>query len=66
MSFTVHIDREACMGIGTCEALAPELFAVRDTGKAEALSDEPGDDIRPAAEAAEASCPMVAIELREI
>jgi ferredoxin len=64
MGFTVHIDRETCIGAGTCEALAPELFAVGDAGQADVLTGDPGDALRPAAEAAEASCPMAAIELR--
>jgi ferredoxin len=63
MGFTVHVDRETCIGAGTCEALAPELFAVTGSGPAEVLASEPDEELRPAAEAAEASCPMAAIAL---
>jgi ferredoxin len=65
MSFTIRIDPESCIGAGTCEALAPELFAVRDTGLAGVLLDAPDEALREAAEAAETSCPMAAIVLLE-
>lgn len=65
MGFTIRIDGEACVGAGTCEALAPELFAVGGSGRADVLIGQPDDALRSAAEAAEASCPMVAIELRD-
>jgi len=56
----VTIDRTLCIGSGTCEALAPELFRVGDDGIAELVSAE----IDPAtAEEAARSCPSGAISV---
>lgn len=65
MGYSIRVDHDRCIGIGNCEVLAPALFALdEEEGHAEVLTAEPSEELRPAAEAAEASCPMAAIELR--
>lgn len=59
MKITVDLDK--CCGYGDCVLAAPELFDLGDDGVAVVLVDEPGEDQRPEAEAAAASCPVEAI-----
>ncbi len=40
----VVADREACVGAGQCELLAPEVFEVDDDGAVRVLQAEPEDD----------------------
>jgi ferredoxin len=53
----VRIDGDACVGSGTCEALAPDVFAVGDDGVAYLVAEP---DAAVAREAAE-RCPSAAI-----
>jgi ferredoxin len=61
----VEVDRERCLGTGSCEALAPDLFEVGDDGIVELLGqpeDEPGravatDDVQ--------ACPTRALSLAD-
>jgi ferredoxin len=58
---TIQIDRERCMGSGSCVFHAPETFDVDDEGKAvllDAGGDEP-DAVRAAVE----GCPTRALSL---
>ena len=58
----VLVDRERCVGSGTCEALAPDLFEVGDDGVVEVLRADPtGDD--EAARDAVSACPTRALSL---
>jgi ferredoxin len=55
------VDKEKCIGCGTCVALAGKTFKLGADGKSEVL--EPvGDDEKTIAEAVEA-CPVKAISL---
>ena len=61
----ISIDKEKCIGCGTCESLFPEIFKLdNDTGKSKVISNnyaEHGydkDDI-------ETSCPAGAISIEE-
>ncbi len=59
----IKVDKEACIGCGTCVALAPNTFALDEEGKS-IVTNPQGDkeeDIRKAAEA----CPVGAIEIEE-
>jgi len=58
------VDEELCTGCGTCEALCPEVFEVRDDGIAHVIDAEACDDLDCCEEAAE-SCPEEAIRLEE-
>jgi ferredoxin len=59
----VLVDRERCVGSGTCEALAPDLFEVGDDGIVEVLRRaEAGSDEAVASDAVSA-CPTGALSL---
>ena len=62
----VLVDRERCVGSGSCEALAPDLFDVDVEGYAQVLiaGDLPADLEAKAALAA-ANCPEGAIIVEE-
>lgn len=59
----IKIDREKCIGCGSCESVAGKLFAIKD-GKAMALKSEvKGEDEKKAKEAEEI-CPVQAISVK--
>jgi ferredoxin len=58
----VLVDRERCVGSGTCEALAPELFEVGDDGVVELLRPDPAGDDAEVRDAV-AACPTGALSL---
>lgn len=61
----IEVDRERCVGSGTCEMLAPDVFEVADDGIVAVLRPEPdGEDAEAAAEAVRA-CPTQALELAD-
>ena len=57
------IDEDKCIGCGTCVAVAPKTFRLRDDGKAEVI-EPPGDDEKTIKEAIE-TCAVDAIKLIE-
>ena len=60
----VTIDREACIGSGTCEAMNPAVFQLGDDGIAfvlDTVADADPDELRAIA----GSCPSGAILLSE-
>ncbi|MFF4873934.1 ferredoxin [Streptomyces sp. NPDC090109] len=63
---TLSVDTTACTGAGTCEAMHPRLFKVRDEGYAVPLRTELADpaDIEDAASVLDV-CPTEAIRLAE-
>jgi ferredoxin len=54
---SISVDKNLCMGCGTCAAICPDVFAMTDDGKAEAVSQ----DNMECAKNAAASCPTQAI-----
>ena len=54
------IDKEKCIGCGTCAAIAPKSFKLGDDGKAEVINP-PGDTEEKIKEAIE-SCAVEAIK----
>ena len=61
----VVVDPELCVGNGVCEATAPYVFAVDDSGQARVLVEEiPTDQKDLAADAVE-SCPARALKLAD-
>jgi ferredoxin len=56
----VNIDKNLCIGCGTCVAIAPKSFKLNDEGKAEAI-EPPGDKEATIKEAID-SCPVAAIK----
>lgn len=61
----IVVDRDRCIGSGTCEALAPAVFEVDDEGVMTVLHPEPGVDERPDVEDAVAACPTRALSLAD-
>ncbi|PIS08761.1 ferredoxin [Candidatus Beckwithbacteria bacterium CG10_big_fil_rev_8_21_14_0_10_34_10] len=57
------VDKEKCIGCGTCVSLAGKSFKLGDDGKAEALV--PAGDDEPTVQSAVDSCPVTAISLKE-
>ena len=59
----IAVDRERCVGSGTCEMVAADLFEVGDDGIVAVLRPEPdGADVDAAADAVQA-CPTQALSL---
>ncbi len=58
----VKVNRDACIGCGACEAIAPNVFELNDEGlstvKVLKVEQEEEDDVKEAIE----SCPTEAIE----
>jgi len=57
----IKVDKNKCIGCGTCIAIAPKSFKLDEGGKADPI-DPPGDNEETIKEAAE-SCPVQAIEV---
>ena len=57
----IKIDKDKCIGCGTCIALAPNTFQLNDENKS-VVKDEKGDPEETVLEAAKA-CPVGAIEI---
>lgn len=57
----IEVDREACIGAGPCEALAPKTFQLDEEGKAVVI-DTHGDTDQDIIDAA-MSCPVMAIKV---
>jgi ferredoxin len=57
------VDKDICVGVGNCVAIAPEVFAFDDENKAYVFNPNGADEdtIRKAAE----SCPVDAITLED-
>jgi ferredoxin len=58
----IEVDRERCVGSGTCEMLAPEVFEVGDDGVVSLLRPEAGDE--PVRDAVQ-HCPTQALSLAD-
>jgi len=56
-----QVDKETCIGCGTCTVIASKTFKLGKDGKAEVLNP-PGDEEEKIKEAAD-SCPVNAIKL---
>ena len=59
----VAVDRELCVGSGSCEMLAPDVFEVDDDGVLAVLVPQPADDDVPAVRDAVQACPTRALTL---
>jgi ferredoxin len=58
----VTVDRERCVGSGTCEMLAPDVFEVGDDGVVAVLRPQVEDDaVRDAVQ----QCPTQALSLTD-
>jgi ferredoxin len=59
----VGVDRDRCVGSGTCEALAPDVFEVDDDGVLVVLRDEPAEGEQADVRGAVSACPTRALTL---
>jgi ferredoxin len=59
----VEVDRDRCVGSGTCEALAPTVFEVDDDGVLAVVRSRPGQDELPDVRDAVTACPTRALAL---
>lgn len=57
----IEVDKDACIGCGSCATIAPEVFELGDDAKAK-VKDKDGSDPETILSAAE-SCPAAAIHL---
>jgi len=61
MARTAMVDQDTCIGCGLCAENCPEVFFMRDDGKAEA---KPGDCAEHALEETAELCPVEAIQIQ--
>lgn len=59
----VEADRGLCVGSGTCEFLAPDVFEVGEDGVVQVLRPQPGRADEDAVRDAVAQCPTGALRL---
>jgi ferredoxin len=57
----IEIDYDKCIGIGSCESIAPDIFEVGDDGQVKVKIDDPDASYEATLREAEASCPTGAI-----
>ena len=61
----VIINRDTCIGCGTCQEICPAVFHLNETiGKAEVIDPDACEYVG-CCEAAEENCPVAAITLQE-
>lgn len=56
---SIKVDKDACIGCGTCVGLCPGVFEMAEDGKAQVISEEDMDCARNA----ESACPVEAIKV---
>ena len=61
----VKVNRDACIGCGACQVIAPNLFELDEEGISKALVDEVEEQEEEIARDASDSCPTAAIEIEE-
>jgi ferredoxin len=61
----VVVDRDRCVGSGSCEALAPAVFEVDDDGVLTLLRPEPADEDLSEVRDAVQACPTQALTLAD-
>ncbi|HEC08430.1 MAG TPA: ferredoxin [Acidimicrobiales bacterium] len=59
----VEIDVTKCIGSGSCEMLAPEVFSVGDEGIVSLIDANPGDDLYEKVRKAATACPTGVITI---
>lgn len=60
----VRVDHDLCIGCGMCTGIAPNVFQLNNSGKADAISDAEADG-RDAVQEAIDTCPTAAISWDE-
>lgn len=62
--WVVEVDQNVCIGAAPCTAMAPNTFALNDSGKANILASVDQDDQETILNAARA-CPVAAIIIKD-
>lgn len=61
----IKVNRDACIGCGACQVIAPNLFELDEEGISKVLVEEVEDIEQDNARDASESCPTSAIEVEE-
>lgn len=61
----VKVIENICIGCGSCQALAPEVFEINDNGVAEAKQTIVDDELKDLVNEAKDNCPTGAIDVEE-
>lgn len=61
----VEINKEACIGCGACQMIAPEVFEINDDGVSTVLTEEIEKDLEEKVNEAVDSCPTSAIKVEK-
>nr|WP_302597236.1 ferredoxin [uncultured Cellulosilyticum sp.] len=59
-----YVDRDTCVGCGTCVGICPEVFGLDDENKSVPSEEELEGDKLDGAKEAEGSCPVDAISVK--
>ncbi len=59
------VNRDACIGCGACQAIAPKVFELDDEGLSQVIVEDIEKDDQDEAREASESCPTAAIEIEE-
>lgn len=59
------VSQDACIGCGLCPSIAPDVFELKDDGKAHVIAEPVPESSQDAAKEAEASCPVDAIAVQD-
>jgi ferredoxin len=55
------VDQDTCIGCGLCPSICPEVYEMRDDGKAHTIAEEVPDGLDDQVQEAADSCPVSAI-----
>lgn len=61
----VQVDYSRCTGLGVCESISPDVFAINADGSMELRTACPSAELRQGIEEAAASCPTEAISITD-
>lgn len=61
----IVLDVDKCIGSGTCEMIAPEVFEIRDDMMCHILIEQPGPSLQEDAEMGVEACPTRALHIIE-
>lgn len=59
------VSQDNCIGCGLCPSIAPDVFEMKDDGKAHVIADPVPKGSEDAAKEAKSSCPVSAIAAEE-
>lgn len=60
-----RVDQDTCIGCGLCPSIAPDVYIMKDDGKAHAIAEKVPEGTESEAQEAADSCPVSAIVIDE-